>query len=103
MNPLNVSLKEEWILVSDLKKAVNTKNIQPNDNFYSYINDRWISEYELTESQKYIVQVDDFRIVQDKVYRELAQILDLIRSKRGEFALSNKYFVEYLNGRFRKK
>ena len=62
--------------VSDLKKAVNTKNVQPNDNFYSYINDRWISEYELTESQKYIVQVDDFRIVQDKVYRELIEIIE---------------------------
>lgn len=34
---------------------------------------------------------------------DLAQILELIRSKRGEFALSNKYFVEYLKGRFDKK
>ena len=34
---------------------------------------------------------------------DLIQILDLIRSKRGEFALSNKYFVEYLKGRFDKK
>ena len=34
---------------------------------------------------------------------DLAQIFELIRSKRGEFALSNKYFVEYLKGRFDKK
>ena len=76
INIVATSFNLEKQAVSDLKKAVNTKNVQPNDNFYSYINDRWISEYELTESQKYIVQVDDFRIVQDKVYRELIEIIE---------------------------
>ena len=78
-NKINIiasSFNLEKQAVADLKKAVNTKNVQPNDNFYSYINDRWISDYELTESQKYIVQVDDFRIVQDKVYRELIEIIE---------------------------
>jgi predicted metalloendopeptidase len=62
-------------IVQDLKKAVNPKNIQPNEDFYSYINDRWIQNYELTEVQKYIIQVDDFRLVQDKVYNELIEII----------------------------
>jgi predicted metalloendopeptidase len=63
-------------IVADLKKAVNPSNIQPNQDYYSYINDRWISSYDLDEAQKYIIQVDDFRIVQDKVYRELIQIIE---------------------------
>ena len=63
-------------IVSELKQAVNPKGVKPNEDFYSYINDRWISDYELTEEQQYIVQVDDFRIIQDKVYRQLIEIIE---------------------------
>lgn len=73
---ISTSYNLEKEIVSDLKKAVNVKNVQPNDDFYSYINDRWISEYEIRENQKYIVQIDDFRITQDKVYRELIEIIE---------------------------
>jgi putative endopeptidase len=73
---LSTSYNLENKIVADLKKAVNPSNVQPNQDYYSYINDRWISTYELDEAQKYIVQVDDFRIVQDKVYRELIQIIE---------------------------
>ena len=51
------------------------KTDKAND-FYSYINDRWLRDYEVQTEQKYIVQVDDYRIVQDKVYRELIQITE---------------------------
>ena len=63
-------------IVKDLKTAVNPNNIQPNEDFYSYINDRWITDIEITEGQQYIVQVDDFRLTQDKVFRELIQIIE---------------------------
>ena len=76
INIVSTSFNLEKQIVSDLKKAVNPKNIQPNEDFYSYINDRWIKDYELSEEQKYIIQVDDFRIVQDKVYRELIEIIE---------------------------
>ena len=76
INIVSTSYNLEKQIISDLKKAVNPKNIKANEDFYSYINDRWISDYELMESQKYIVQVDDFRITQDKVYRELMQIIE---------------------------
>jgi predicted metalloendopeptidase len=75
MNIVSTSYNLEKQIVSDLKKAVNPKNIRPNEDFYSYINDRWISAYELEKNQQYIVQVDDFRIVQDKVYRQLIEII----------------------------
>ena len=70
------SFNLEKQIVSELKQAVNPKGVKPNDDFYSYINDRWISDYELTEQQQYIVQVDDFRIIQDKVYRQLIEIIE---------------------------
>ena len=73
---VSTSFNLEKQIVSELKQAVNTKGVKPNDDFYSYINDRWITDYELTEKQQYIVQVDDFRIVQDKVYRELIQLIE---------------------------
>ena len=75
MNIVSSTYNLERQIVSDLKKAVNPKNIRPNEDFYSYINDRWISAYELEKNQQYIVQVDDFRIVQDKVYRQLIEII----------------------------
>jgi putative endopeptidase len=68
-------------IVTDLKTAVNPNNVQPNEDFYSYINDRWIKDIEITEGQQYIVQVDDFRLTQDKVYRELIQIIEDYISK----------------------
>lgn len=73
---VSTSFNLEKQIVSELKKAVNTKGVQPNQDFYSYINDRWITDYELEEQQQYIIQVDDFRIIQDKVYRELIEIID---------------------------
>ena len=73
---VSTSFNLEKQIVSELKQAVNPKGVKPNEDFYSYINDRWITDYELTEQQQYIVQIDDFRIVQDKVYRELIQIIE---------------------------
>ena len=78
---VSTSFNLEKQIVSELKQAVNPRGVKPNDDFYSYINDRWITDYELTEQQQYIVQVDDFRIVQDKVYRELIQIIEEYISK----------------------
>lgn len=73
---VSTSFNLEKEIVSDLKQAVNPKGVKPSEDFYSYINDRWIEKYKLTEQQQYIVQIDDFRIVQDKVYKELIQIIE---------------------------
>jgi hypothetical protein len=63
-------------IISDLKKAVSPYNIKPNQDFYSYINDRWLSELSVSEDEKYITQVDDFRITQHKVYKDLIKIIE---------------------------
>jgi predicted metalloendopeptidase len=76
INIVSTSFNLEKQVVKELKKAVNPKGVQPNQDFYSYINDRWISDFELDEQQQYIVQVDDFRLTQNKVYRELIEIIE---------------------------
>ena len=72
---LSVNYNLEKQILNDLKKAVSPSNITPQNDFYSYVNERWLKNYELEEGQKYITQVDDFRIVQDKVYNELMDII----------------------------
>jgi predicted metalloendopeptidase len=66
----------EKAVLKDLKKAVSPSQITPNNDFYSYINERWLKDIDLEAQQGYIVQIDDFRLMQDKVYRELIEILD---------------------------
>ena len=70
----NYNLEKE--VLKDLKKAVSPSNITPNNDFYSFVNERWIKSISLESSQEYIVQVDNFRLIQDKVYRDLIGVLD---------------------------
>ena len=68
-------------IIMNLKKAVSPSNFTPQNDFYSYINERWITEKKVEEQFKYIVQVDDFRLTQDKVYRQLLEIVKEYTSK----------------------
>ena len=61
----NYSLEKQ--LLKAHKMAVSPSNINPRRDFYTYINERWIKDYSVDENQKYIVQVDDFRLVQDYI------------------------------------
>ena len=91
---VSTSYNLEKQIVKNLKKAVNTKNIKPNDDFYSYINDRWIADYEVKKEEKYIVQIDDFRLTQNKVYIQLIEIIEeYIASNHGKKAtcIKNAY------------
>ena len=50
-------------------------SIKPENDYYSYINYKWLENVELENQQKYITQVDDFRLTQDKVYHDLHDIV----------------------------
>ena len=64
-------------------------SITPNNDFYNYINYTWLKSIQLTEKQKYIVQIDDFRLSQDRVYTELDTIItNYIKENKNE--LSNE-------------
>ena len=63
-------------LLKNLRTAVSPSNINPQTDYYTYINERWLHDYQVENTQKYIIQVDDFRVVQDKVYRQLLDIVE---------------------------
>ena len=64
---------EKYFLMN-VTKAMKPSYIKLKNDFYSYINKSWLKEFKVEETQKYINQVDDYRITQDKVYRELLDI-----------------------------
>jgi putative endopeptidase len=47
----------------------------PQNDFYSWVNSERIKHMKVKKDEKYIVQFDDFRIVQHKVYLELFDII----------------------------
>jgi putative endopeptidase len=63
------------VLNKEFTKFKKNKKIQPNQDFYNYVNEHWINSQttELKKDPKYYVEVDDFRIIQDKVYREMME------------------------------
>ena len=75
--------------------------IQPNNDFYDYINYQWLKNVNLQEQQKYIVQVDDFRLTQDKVYGQLGEIiLNYIKTHNDNLSKNLKNFYDsviYMN------
>jgi len=84
----------------ELIKAFHTpyapSAITPQDDFYTYINYTWIAEQtkKSNKEKKYYTQIDSFRIVQEKVYYELIDIVKEYiannKSKKSE-AIKNVY------------
>uniref|UniRef100_A0A6C0JEF2 Peptidase M13 C-terminal domain-containing protein n=1 Tax=viral metagenome TaxID=1070528 RepID=A0A6C0JEF2_9ZZZZ len=68
-------------IIKSLKDAEKQGKIKPENDYYSYINERWLKSYNEDVTQKYFVQFDDFRLVQDKVFRELLVIIDNYAAK----------------------
>ena len=69
-----------------LTKKFVPKSVLPNNDFYTYINNEWITQVDRSEFQdeKYIVQYDDFRILQNRVYYQLIDIVkDYIHTHPG--------------------
>jgi predicted metalloendopeptidase len=58
-------------IASQLLQQFAPNRLTPNKDFYNYINYTWLKNLKVTDKQKYIVQIDDFRLVQDRVYHEL--------------------------------
>lgn len=72
---LSKKTKLEKELISVFKKRAKGAPIRPQDDFYGYINNEWVVQASTTEEQKYIVQVDTYRLVQYKVLTELDGII----------------------------
>ena len=70
----NTNLEKKTI--REIHEALNKTKYSPVNDFYSYINERWIKTIKLDETQKYIVQIDDFRLTQDKIYKQLITLVE---------------------------
>ncbi len=70
---------DEYIkFIKNKISSLKDKKDRPKDDFYDYVNKVWIDKQtkKLEDNPKYYVEVDDFRIVQDKVYNELLGYVD---------------------------
>ena len=87
----NKNIQKQIVKEMTAKFAPNA--IKPNDDYYDYINYQWLKDISVKEKQKYIVQIDDFRLAQDKVYNELnGIILDYIKTHNDSLAKNMKNF-----------
>ena len=87
------SSKKNKLFVKQLLSKFAPNSIKPKDNFYDYINYQWLKDVSVEEQQKYIVQVDNFRLTQDKVYRQLDEIIvEYIKNNNNKLAQNLKNY-----------
>ena len=53
------------------QKDLNYENKLTKNDFYTFINNEWFKQFHENKSKKFYVELDNFRIVQEKVYYEL--------------------------------
>jgi putative endopeptidase len=87
------SSKSKQNFVKQLLSKFAPNSIKPENDFYDFINYQWLKNVSLEEQQKYIVQIDDFRLAQDKVYHELDKIIiEYIKSHNDKLSKNLKSF-----------
>ena len=90
----NYNLEKD--IIKNLKKAAEINKIKPQDDYYSYINERWLKSYNAEETQNYFAQYDDFRLVQDKVFNELFEIINnYVKTNKNSTTPFNKSFINF--------
>lgn len=62
-------------IMKDIHEFYNNKKITAKDDFYDWVNNDWLKDFKAKQGEKYIVEFDDFRLVQQKVYLELFEII----------------------------
>jgi len=87
------SIERKKTFVKQLLSKFAPHSIKPENDFYDYINFQWLKNVSLESQQKYITQIDDFRLTQHQVYEELNGIIvDYIKNNNNKLAKNLKYF-----------
>jgi putative endopeptidase len=99
-NNINIHNRDtEKELIKLFKTPFTPSKYKPQDDYYTYINYQWITQQtqELKKKLKYYVQVDSFRVTQEKVYYELIDIVkDYIKNNKSEKAKAIKNVYDSL-------
>jgi hypothetical protein len=93
--PDKANLNSQNKLVKLLNTPFSPSKLTARSDYYNYINYQWLKEQDKDVKKKFFVQVDNFRIVQEKVYYE---VIDMVKeyikqnkhTKRGQ-AVNNVY------------
>ena len=95
----NIESLKKSEFAKELLSKFAPKSVKPNNDFYDYINYLWLKNVTLKKQQKYIVEVDDFRLSQDKVYKELNKIIvDYFKNNNTRLAKNmKKYYYSVLH------
>ena len=82
-------------LVRELLSKFSPRSIQPQNDFYDYINYQWLQNVALENQEKYITQIDNFRLTQHKVYEELNDIiLDYVKTHHNKLSTNLHNFYK---------
>lgn len=78
VNKENVSINKDTKLIKMFKTPFTPSKVKPQDDFYTWINYQWLTNQstENSKHKKFYVQVDSFRVTQEKVYYELMDIVN---------------------------
>lgn len=89
----NADKKKE--IVKEILSKFAPNSIKPYNNFYDYINYQWEKNISIEKQQKYLTQIDDFRLAQDNVYIKLNDIiLDYIKSHNNKLSKNLKNYYK---------
>ena len=69
----NEQIKKKF--VKTLLTPFSNTNFLPQNDFYTYINNLWLDKTNLSKDQQYLSQIDNFRIVQENVYKQVETII----------------------------
>jgi predicted metalloendopeptidase len=99
-----MNLKQSKNYQKELIKAFHIpfapRHVTPRSDYYTYINNIWIEQTSKAEKKdKYYTQIDDFRLTQDKVYKQLIDIVKqyVKQNKCIQAKLINNVYKSLLN------
>jgi predicted metalloendopeptidase len=96
MKRKNINIEKQ--IIHDIRKATQSSHYHPKNDYYSFINERWLHSFKVENNMNYIVQIDNFRLTQDKVYHQLLSIIENEISKKNSFlSIQLKNFYESTN------
>ena len=71
-------------LIDAFKKPIAPTDINPKDDFYTYVNYDWLKDMKQKKMKKYYTRIDSFRTLQEKVYYQLIDIVKAYTSEHSD-------------------